>query len=71
MMWIRCPRGDISRAVAKIRKDRSSAVFIGPMGCTEEESTQYWVASLDNMTLNKRRGAPRDDEGQCAGCDRL
>ena len=21
--------------------------------------------------LNKRRGAPRDGEGQCAGCDRL
>ena len=24
-----------------------------PMGCTEEESTRHWVASLTNMTLNK------------------
>ena len=53
LMWIHCPRGDIPRSVAKIRKDRSKAVFVVPMGCTEEESTRDWVASLDNMTLNK------------------
>ena len=53
LMWIHCPRGDIPRAVAKIRKDRSKAVLVVPMGCTEEESTQDWVVSLTNMTLNK------------------
>ena len=42
-----------SRAVAKIRKDRSKAVLVVPMGCTKEESTQNWVVSLTNMTLNK------------------
>ena len=52
-MWIHCPRWDIPRAVAKIRKDRSKAVLVVPMGCTEEESTRDWVASLTNMTLNK------------------
>ena len=25
----------------------------------------------DGEVCNKRRGAPRDGEGQCAGCDRL
>ena len=53
LMWIHCPRGDIPRAVAKIRKDRSKAVLVVPMGCTEEESTRDWVVSLINMTLNK------------------
>ena len=52
-MWIHCPRWDIPRAVAKIRKDRSKAVLVVPMGCTEEESTRHWVVSLTNMTLNK------------------
>ena len=52
-MWIHCPRVAITRAAAKIRKDRSEAVFVVPMGCTEEESTRDWVASPDNMTLNK------------------
>ena len=47
------PRWDIARAVANIRKDRSKAVLVLPMGCTEEESTRDWVASLTNMTLNK------------------
>ena len=40
LMWIHCPRLDIPRAVAKIRKDRSNAVLVVPMGCTEEESTR-------------------------------
>ena len=53
LMWIHCPRWDIPRAVAKIRKDRSKAVLVVPMGCTEEESTRDWVVSLTNMTLNK------------------
>ena len=53
LMWIHCPRLDIPRAVAKIRKDRSKAVFVVPMGCNEEESTPDLVASLDHMTLNK------------------
>ena len=53
LMWIHCPRWDIPRAIAKIRKDRSKAVLVLPMGCTEEESTRHWVASLTNMTLNK------------------
>ena len=53
LMWIHCPRGDIPRAVAKIRKDRSKAVLVVPMGCTEEESTRDWVVSLTNMTVNK------------------
>ena len=53
LMWIHCPRWDIPRAVAKIRKDRSKAVLVVPMGCTEEESTQDWAVSLTNMTLNK------------------
>ena len=53
LMWIHCPRWDIPRAIAKIRKDRSKAVLVVPMGCTEEESTRHWVASLTNMTLNK------------------
>ena len=53
LMWIHCPRWDIPRAVAKIRKDRSKAVLVVPMGCTEEESTRGWVVSLTNMTLNK------------------
>ena len=41
LMWIHCPRWDIPRAVAKIRKDRSKAVLVVPMGCTEEESTRH------------------------------
>ena len=53
LMWIHCPRVDIPRAVAKIRKDRCKAVVVVPMGCTEGESTRAWVASLRNMTLNK------------------
>ena len=53
VMWIHCPRWDIPRAVAKIHKDRSKAVLVVTMGCTEEESTRDWVASLTNMTLNK------------------
>ena len=53
LMWIHCPRVDIPRAVAKIRKESSKAVFVVPMGCTEQESTRDWVASLTNMTLNK------------------
>ena len=53
LMWIHCPPWDIPRAVAKIRKDRSKAVLVVPMGCTEEESTRDWVVSLTNMTLNK------------------
>ena len=52
-MWIHFPRVGIPRAVAKMRKDHSKAVFVIPRGCTEEESTRDWVASLDNMTLNK------------------
>ena len=52
-MWIHCPRWDIRRAVAKIRKDRCKAVLVVPMGCTEEESTRDWVVSLTNLTLNK------------------
>ena len=53
LMWIHCPRWDIPRAVAKIRKDRSKAVLVVPMGCAEEESTRDWVVSLTNMTLSK------------------
>ena len=53
LMWIHSPRVDIPRAVAKIRKDRSKAVFVVPMGCSEEESTRNWVALLDNVTLSK------------------
>ena len=53
LMWIHCPRWDIPRAVTKIRKDRSKAVLVVPMGCTEEESTRDWVVSLTDMTLNK------------------
>ena len=53
LMLIHCPRVDIPRAVAKIRKDRSRAVVVVPMGSTEEESTRDWLASLENMTLNK------------------
>ena len=52
LMWINCPRWDISRAVAKIRKDRSKAVLVVPMGFTEEGSIRDWVVSLTNMTLN-------------------
>ena len=37
LLWIQCPRVDIPRAVAKIRKDRSKAVFVVPMGYTEEQ----------------------------------
>ena len=40
LMWIHCPRLDIPRAVAKIRKDRSKAVLVVPIGCTEEECTR-------------------------------
>ena len=47
------PPWDIPRAVAKIRKDRSKAVLVVPIGCTEEESTRDWVVSLTNMTLKK------------------
>ena len=53
LMWIHCPGVDIPRTVAKTRKDRSKAVLVVPMGCTEEDSTRDWVASLANMTLNK------------------
>ena len=52
LMWIHCPRVDIPRAVAKIRKDRSKAVLVVPMGCTEEDSTRDRMASLTSMTLN-------------------
>ena len=48
-----CAGVDITRAVAKISKSRSKAVFVVPMGCTEDGSTRDWVASLDNTTLNK------------------
>ena len=53
LTWIHCPRVDILRAVAKIRKDRSKAAFIVPMGSIEEESTRHRVALLANLTLNK------------------
>ena len=53
LMWIHCPRRDISRAVAEIRKDRSKLVFVVPNGCTEDENSGNPVASLDSMTLNK------------------
>ena len=53
LMWIHCPRWDIPRAIAKIRKDRSKAVLVVPMGCTEEERTRHWIVSLTDMTLNK------------------
>ena len=53
LIWIHCPRVDIPRAVAKIRKDRFKAVLVIPMGCTEEESTEDLEASLTNMNLNK------------------
>jgi len=53
LLWIHCPRGDIARAVAKISKDRASAVLVVPMGPLEEESTRDWVLSLETMTLNK------------------
>ena len=43
LMWIHCPRWDIPRAIAKIRKDRSKAVLVVPMGCTEEERTRHWA----------------------------
>ena len=39
LMWIHSPGLDIPRAVAKIRKDRSKAVLVVHMGCTEEECT--------------------------------
>ena len=52
-MWIPCPRVDIPRAVAKIRKDRSEAVLVVPTGCTEGKSTRDRVVWLTNMTLNK------------------
>ena len=52
LMWIHCPRVDIPRAVAKIRKDRSKAVVV-PMEGTEDDGIRDWVASLTNMTLNK------------------
>ena len=44
---------DIPRAVAKICRDDSTAVFVVPMGCTEAESTRDRLALLDNMTLHK------------------
>ena len=53
LMWFHCPRLGIPMAVAKIHKDRSKAVLVVPMGCTEGESTRNWVVSLTNMTLNK------------------
>ena len=34
LMWIHSPRWDFPRALAKIRKDRSKAVLVVPMGCT-------------------------------------
>ena len=68
-MWIHCPRWDIPRAIAKIRKDRSKAVLVVPMGCTEEESTRHSVVSLTNMTSNKvvlpaGEGVYQDAKGQ-------
>ena len=51
LMWIHCPRVDIPRAVGRIRKDRSKAVLVLHLGCTEEERTKGWVASLTNMTV--------------------
>ena len=36
LIGIHCLRADIARAVAKIRKDSSKAVFVVPMGCPEE-----------------------------------
>ena len=52
-MWIYCPTVDIPKEVVKTHKDCSKAVFAVPMGCTEEESSRDWLASLDNRTLNK------------------
>ena len=53
LMCIHCPRVNIRRTVAKIRKDRSKAVLVVPMGCTEGESTRHRVVSLTTMTLHK------------------
>ena len=53
LMWLQCPRVDLPRAVAKIRKDRSESVMVVPMGCTEDDRTRDWLAGLTNMTLNK------------------
>ena len=69
LVWIHCPRRDIPRAVANIRKDRPKAVLVVPMGCTEKESTRDWVVSLTNMTLNKvvlpaGEGIYQDTKGQ-------
>ena len=53
------PRGRKASSTRKIkpqtsnRKDRSKAVLVVPMGCTEDESMRDWVVSLTNMTLNK------------------
>ena len=40
LMWVNCPRWDIARALAKLRKDCSKAVLVLPMGCSEEERTR-------------------------------
>ena len=54
-MWIHCPRWDIPRAVAKIRKDRSKAVLVVPMGCTEEDAPR--LAGLTDQ-LDLKQGHP-------------
>ena len=35
------------------------------------KTTLGWFYHPEGGGFNKRRGAPRDGEGQCAGCDRL
>ena len=53
LMWIHCSRVDIPREVAKIRKDRTKAVLVVSIRCTEEECSQAWMVSLTNMSQNK------------------
>ena len=60
---------DVPREVAKIRRDRSKAVLVVPMGCTKKECTRGWVVSLTIMTLNKvvlpaAEGVYQDARGQ-------
>ena len=67
LMLIHCPRVDIPSAVAKMRNDRSKAVFSVPMGCTEEEKPRDWMASLDNMSAVGALGVCYDkaETGNC------
>ena len=60
-----------SRVQKEYRFKRLSVVQISVVNYSVSYRIVVYVHLLYLYRYNKRRGAPRDGEGQCAGCDRL